>query len=447
MRIMPTQRNVLPNVTIVGCPNVGKSSLFNRIVKKRKAIVYMEVGTTRDRISQEVVHNNKRFILSDTGGFIQEDESQIIKLVRGQIKKAIEQSEILLFVCDGTGGINSHDLELANLLRKAGKKIILVVNKVDNKKVEEGIIDFYEFGLGKPYPVSSLHNLGVNDLLDDLVKQLPEGSPETEENSRAIKTAIVGKPNVGKSSFLNSLLKEERAIVDKVPGTTRDSVDTLFSDGDTEFLLIDTAGMRHKRKVKEAVDVYSIMRSLEAVKRSDVCVVLIDGFDGIRSDDLKILNLVFEDAKSCVLCINKWDLVRNIPEEKYKELIYHRADFLKKYPILFISAKTGHNVARVIETIKEVVKKSYTQVPTTSLNKLFNSIKSKGSFLSRKNPLKIYYGTQINAHPPKFLIFVDDAKRATELHKNIIENAIRRHFDFFGVTIKIEFRSSKGGRK
>lgn len=445
MKIMHKAASGIPKVAIVGRPNVGKSALFNRIIKARKAIVYSEVGTTRDRVSQETVFKGKRFVLTDTGGFIPDDADNILKCVKEQIKKAITESEILLFVCDGQSGPVPQDTELAALLRKSEKKIFLVVNKVDNKKMEEDIPDFYQLGLDKPYPVSALHNLGMDELLDSVAREFPSVEIEDKEKGMGgIKVAIVGRPNVGKSSFLNCLLKEERSIVDERPGTTRDTIDTYLKDGETEFILIDTAGLRHKRKIKEAVDVYSMARAKEAIERSEICLVLIDAYDGLVADDLKILELVLNEGKCCILCVNKWDLVEDPSFLKYQERIYERAVFLKKYPTLFTSTKTKFNVYNSLKYIKEIVANSKTRVPTPQLNKLLSSIKLKGPFSSKRNKLRLNYATQTAVQPPTFLVFVNNWKLVSEEHRNFIENLLRRNFGFFGAPIRLGFRGAKG---
>ncbi|MCX5716166.1 MAG: ribosome biogenesis GTPase Der, partial [Candidatus Omnitrophica bacterium] len=428
----------LPLVAIVGRPNVGKSSLFNRILNKRKAIVYQEAGTTRDRVSQEVEFEGKEFILTDTGGFLSEDVDKLWKSVKLQIKKAIEECDILLFVCDGKAGLLPQDSELAPILRKSGKKIILVVNKIDNEKMNAQVPDFYRLGLGEPYPVSVLHNLGVNKLLTDLTAVLPKAA-EREPEIEGIRVAIVGRPNVGKSSFINYLLKEERVIVSDIPGTTRDTVDTYLKSEKGDFILVDTAGLRHKRKLKEAVSVYSMMRAKEAIRRSSVCLVMVDGYDGIRVDDLKIAELVISEGKGCILCINKWDTVDVGPVE-YKEMVYSRAASLKKYPVIFVSAKTGYNVYNSLDTIKKVLEGLNTKLSTSQLNRLLDYMKSRGPFRGSSHPLKASYITQVAVSPPTFLIFVNKRKYITESHTNFIENILREDFGFFGTPIRLEFR-------
>jgi GTP-binding protein len=427
---MAKSSRALPQITIVGRPNVGKSSLFNRITRTRRAIVHMEMGTTRDRIGQEVDIAGRRFMLTDTGGFFSDEKTRIFRMVKEQIKKAVAQTDVLLFVCDGQEGLTPQDMELAALLRKANKRIFLVVNKLDNKRVEEeALMEYYRLGLDRPYPVSALHNIGVADLLEEVLRALPAAGPE-EKTGERIKVAVVGRPNVGKSSFINRLLQEERVIVDEMPGTTRDTVDTCFSDHDTEFILIDTAGLRHKRKIKEAVDVYSIMRTKEAILRSDACLVLIDAFDGLVADDLRILDMVFTTGKCCGLCVNKWDLIRGISPSRYKEMIYERAPFLTKYPVMFTSTKTGYNVYNSINVIRELMRSWALKVPTRRLNRLLDSLKRRGAT----------YITQTAVRPPAFLIFVNDSKPISEERRNFIENLLRKNFNFFGSPIRLEFR-------
>lgn len=428
----------LPRVAIVGRPNVGKSSLFNRILNKRKAIVYQEAGTTRDRVSQEVVYDDKAFILTDTGGFLPDEKELLLKSVKAQIKKAIEESDALLFVCDGQAGVMPQDLELVPMLRKFGKKIFLVVNKMDNEKMTAQVHDFYTLGLGEPYPVSVLHNIGISGLLEDLAKALPAAGPK-EAAVDAVRVAIVGRPNVGKSSFINYLLKEERVIVSELPGTTRDSVDTYLKSEKGDFILVDTAGLRHKRKLKEAVSVYSMMRAKEAICRSNVCLVLVDGYEGLRSDDLKIAELVVDEGKGCVLCVNKWDTVDTKPAE-YTKMIYSRAASLRKYPVLFTSAKTGYNVYNSLDIVKRVLEGLNTRLSTPQLNKLLGYMKSRGPFRTSSRGLKPSYITQAAVNPPTFLIFVNNRKYVTEVHTNFIENILREDFGFFGTPIRLEFK-------
>lgn len=430
----------LPIVCIVGRPNVGKSMLFNRIIGSRKAVVHETSHTTRDRIEAVYEQDEKSFLLVDTGGFMKSAPDRIAYFVKRQIEGAISEAEILLFVCDVKSGVTPQDEEIVPLLRKTNKKVFLVVNKVDNKELEGSIYDFYRLGLGDPYPVSAAHNLGVEKLLSDILKSV--GPVKGREEKAVYKIAIAGRPNVGKSLFLNNILKEERAIVDESPGTTRDSIDTVFRKDETVYLLIDTAGIRHKRKVKEAVDVYSIMRSKEAIERSDVVFLLIDGYEGLRNDDVKIFNFITDSGKCCVIVVNKWDLVKGIPMADYKNAIIRRTPPMDYYPIVFASAKTGRNVLSSIDMVKYVMENAKKKIATGELNKFLNKMKS-ASFHGMKRPPRIYYMVQRSAAPPVFLAFVDDLRLATTNCTNFIEGALRKEFFFMGTPIKIEYRPSQ----
>lgn len=428
----------LPSVCIVGRPNVGKSTLFNRIVGKRKAVVYETRGTTRDRIEALIDRQEKSFRLIDTGGFMKSSQDKILSLVRKQIVEAIEEADVLLFLCDATTGITPEDEEIVPILRKSEKKIILAVNKVDNNTLEENVYDFFKFGLGAPYPISAIHNRGVNTLIDDLIETF--ASDEKMGAEPLYKIAIAGRPNVGKSLFLNTLLERERVIVDETPGTTRDSIDTYFKkDGDL-FLLIDTAGMRHRRKVKEAIDIYSMSRSREAIERSDVTFILIDGYEGLRNDDIRVFSHVVESGKCCVFIVNKWDLVSKTEMAKYKQAILRRTPSIAKYPIVFTSAKTGRNVSTCIDMAKEIMGNSKRYIETKELNKFLGNLRrSSGKVTTKKIP-KIYYIVQTSIRPPKFLIFVNDPKLITGTFKNFIENLLRREYNFHGTPISINCR-------
>ncbi|MDD5450072.1 MAG: ribosome biogenesis GTPase Der [Candidatus Omnitrophica bacterium] len=429
-------------IALVGRPNVGKSSIFNCIVRARRAIVHQERGTTRDRITETVTFKDKRFILTDTGGYISGDKTRILKMVKGQIEKAIDDSDILLFICDAKAGPLPEDFELAAILRKSNKKIFLAVNKVDNENMRDGVVDFYQLGLDKPYPVSAAHDIGIDELLEDVTAGFSLAGPAAD-TALQLKVAIVGRPNAGKSSFVNYLLKEERVIVDETPGTTRDAIDTLLKEDGTEYILIDTAGLRHKRKLKEAADIYGMMRAKEAIKRSQVVLVLIDACAGLLADDLGILDMVIDEGKDCIVCVNKWDLVKGLAQDDYKENLYDRAKFLTKYPVIFTSTKTGYNVYNSLKLIREVTAASSQKVSTHRLNKLLDSLKRGGPFRPGKNKLKVNFMTQIKTNPPTFLMFIDGRRFVTEDHMNFIENALRRNFGFFGAPVKFEFRESK----
>ena len=432
----------LPAVCIVGRPNVGKSTLFNRIIRERKAVVHDTSGTTRDRIEALYEGAETSFRLIDTGGFLRQNNGgRIDNMVKKQIKGAIDEADLLLFVCDASSGIVAQDEELIPMLRKSNKKVLLVVNKVDNKKSEDSVYDFFQFGLGEPYPVSAIHNIGIDTLMKGLAKTF--GANENKKKEKVIyKIAITGRPNVGKSLFLNTLLEEDRVIVDNVPGTTRDSVDTHFRKNDDLYLLIDTAGIRHKRKVKEAIDVYSMSRSREAIERSDVSFLLIDGYDGLRNDDVKIFNYIVESGKCCVIVVNKWDLVKKITMADYTNAILRKTPGIKSYPIVFTSAKSGRNLPSCMDMVKYVTTNAAKKIGTNDLNKILPKMKLAVSKIGKGRP-KLSYIVQVSNNPPSFLIFVNDVKFMTSNQTHLIESILRKEFFFFGSPIRIKYRSKK----
>lgn len=438
------ERNLLPVVSIVGKPNVGKSSLFNRIIGKRQAVVEKCEGTTRDRIESPVKIKGKSFILVDTGGLLLRETDEIQDLVKSQIEKAIISSDALLFVCDGENGLSPLDADLAHQLRKSGKKIILVINKIDNEKRQENLLDFYELGLGEPFGISCLHNLGVTNLLDELRDALPLSSEAEREALRPIKIAICGRPNVGKSSFLNKVLGEERVIVHEKPGTTRDSIDIYFEKDGIMFLLIDTAGIRHKRKVREAVDVYSMMRARASIDRSDIVILLIDGMEGVTNDDAKILDYIKERGKGCVIAVNKWDLVKGIEMSRYKEAVLKRMPEARNFPIAFISAKTGRNVEDAFNLVKSIKANLDLFIDRDALTDLVKEIKPENVRIPlRKKYPRFYYMTQVGNSPKRFLVFVNDIRAVSGFHAAFIENRLREKFPLKGVPIRIIYRKMR----
>jgi len=440
--MMEDKSENMNTVCIVGRPNVGKSSLFNRIIGMRRAIVYQESGTTRDRLFCRMEWMRARFSLIDTGGFMPKTQDRISELVKKQIHQAIDESTAIIFVCDVTSGILPFDEELAVLLRKSNKRIFLAINKVDNEKLVDNVNDFYNLSMGKPYPVSALHNKGIGELLDSLVEYIGPSSGEDKDEGNFIRIAILGRPNVGKSSYFNSLINQERVIVDEVPGTTRDSIDIYFKHNDTEFIIIDTAGIRHKRKIKEAVDVYGILRAKETMSRSDAVIVLIDGYDGLRKDDMKILDMISREGKGCVLVVNKWDLVKNVPMETYKKALLNRAVFLRDFPIAFVSCLVKRNVLQPIELIKKVIENSRRRISIKKLEALNAELRRIRLPCGKRGSLvKFNHIAQIGITPPRFLVFINDARLASEEFDNFLKRELRLRFDFFGVPIVIEYRT------
>lgn len=432
----------VPVVSIVGRPNVGKSSLFNRVIGSRHAVVEEREGTTRDRIEKPLKINGKNFILVDTGGFFPRAGSEIQALIKTQIKKAVASSDILLFVCDGQAGLLPLDMDLAQVLRKSGKKIILAVNKIDNqKRAEENLPDFYRVGLGEPQGISCLHNIGVEKLLEDVIGKLPLHCEAEFEKTHPIKIAIVGRPNVGKSSFLNKVLDEERVIVHEKAGTTRDSIDSYFKKDGILFLLIDTAGLRHKKKVKEAVDIYSMMRAKEAIDRSDAALLLIDGMEGVVRDDVKIFQYILSKGVGCAVLINKWDLVSGIEMSRYEKALLKKMPEAANFPIEFMSAKTGRNALEAFNLVKVIKTNSDLLIDTETLGEFLKEINPESVRLpSRKRAPRFYYMTQAGTFPKEFLIFVNDTKAVTNAHTAFIENRLREHFPLEGVPVKIMYR-------
>ncbi|MBI4681311.1 MAG: ribosome biogenesis GTPase Der [Nitrospirae bacterium] len=435
----------IPVVAIVGRPNVGKSSLFNRFVGKRKAIVDKVSGITRDRLYETIQWEDRSFRLVDTGGMIPKDKGRLSSLILKQVEMAIDESVLVLFLLDVKDGITPIDWQIADLLRKRGCKVILVVNKVDTDNYSLKVLDFYELGLGEPYSISALHGLGIGDLLDRITDSLGKAGDEKEDGDiDRIKIAIVGRPNVGKSSFLNYLLQEDRVIVDAAPGTTRDSIDTLFEKDGNKFIVIDTAGIRHKSKIKEVLDVYSMSRSLESIRHSDVNLVMLDAVQGVTVEDLKIINTVEKEGKGIEIVLNKWDLVKDVRMEHYEKSIRNRARFLDYAPILFTSCLTGRNCLKAIDLSAEIFKNSSRTVKTPELNEALQEIqKSRSSPFRSGRTLKLHYITQAGIRPPKFMIFVNNKKMVKPDHAKFIEHHLRRAFDWTGSPIRLEFRNSR----
>lgn len=429
-----------PVVAIVGRPNVGKSTLFNRIAGKRISIVENEPSITRDRIYADAEWLNNHFLLVDTGGIDLDDDTELKEEVKNQTETAIEEAEVILFVVDGRAGIQPMDLEVANLLRKSGKSIILAVNKVDTKELEEEVkYDFYELGLGEPFSISAEHALNIGDLLDEVISYFPtEDEPEYEEDT--IRFSVIGRPNVGKSSLVNQILGVERVIVGETAGTTRDAVDTYFKVGDRNFVIIDTAGMRKKGKVEPGVEKYSVIRSLKAVDRSDVVLMVLDATEGITAQDKRVAGYAHEEGKAMVLVINKWDLIEkeNNTDQRYAREIRYEAGFLNYAPITFVSALTGKRVSEILEIVEYVAEQHARRVKTNTLNNVIKEAISMSEPPSDKGRrLKVYYATQPRVKPPLFVLFVNDPDLMHFSYKRYLKNSIRDAFGFSGTPITI----------
>lgn len=436
-----------PIIAIVGRPNVGKSTLFNRLTQTRKAIIEDVAGVTRDRLYEDGEWNGRQFTLIDTGGIDTVDKDHILKNVRLQAEIAIEESDLILFMVDASVGVTQEDETVAQILRKSDKTVILVANKVKDFEDLMPVYEFYSLGFEHVVPIAAVDGRNTGDLLDLMVSLLPDAPPVTA-GVDASSIAVVGRPNVGKSSLCNRLLGEERSIVSDVPGTTRDAIDTPFRYNGENYILVDTAGMRRRKKVELATEKYSVVRSLHAVDRSDVVLMIIDGSQGLTDQDKRIVGYAHEQGKGIVLVVNKWDLVekdhktQKEMEDKFKgELL-----FLAYAPMIFVSAVTGQRVGQIMETVHAVVENRLMRVPTGVLNDIIREAVLKNPPPTDKGKrLKIYYATQIGVAPPTFALFVNDQEIMHFSYLRYLENRIRDYFIFEGTTLRLQLRNRKEG--
>ncbi len=434
-----------PIVAIVGRPNVGKSTLFNRIGQKRVSIVEDIPGVTRDRIYLDAEWLNREFTIVDTGGIELESSNHILTAMRDQAKIAIDEADTIVFIVDGKAGLTAADLEVANLLRHANKPVILVVNKIDNIKNEPDIFEFYNLGLGDPLAISAVNGLNIGDLLDEIIARLPVDAGE-EEVSDQIKVAVIGRPNVGKSSLVNAILGQERSIVSDIPGTTRDAIDSHFQQGDWHFVFIDTAGMRRKAKVEVPVERYSVMRSLRAVDRADVVVMVIDAVDGVTEQDKKIAGYAHEAGKASLIVVNKWDLIEKDGKTalKFTETIRTELAFLQYAPVLYTSALTKQRVPRIIELVKFVADQHSMRIATSVVNQVIaDATAVNPPPAHRGKRLKIFFVTQPSVKPPTFIFFVNEPEVMHFSYLRFLENKLRECFGFEGTPLKLVVRGRK----
>ncbi|MBQ3101810.1 ribosome biogenesis GTPase Der [bacterium] len=428
-------------IAIVGRPNVGKSTLINRILGERKSIVDDMAGVTRDRIYFDAEWQDKPFIMIDTGGIITDDtESEFVQNIFTQAKIAIEEADLILFVVDAKSGLSPYDKDIANILRREKKKVILVANKVDSIDEITNISDFYELSLGEPQAVSALHGSGgVGDLLDLITEDIEKKS--NYDDSSKIKVAIVGKPNAGKSSILNSILNENRAIVSDVSGTTRDSINSEITYKDQEFILIDTAGIRKKSKVSYGIEAFAVDRALRSIREADVAVIVIDAVENISDQDKKIMQTVEEAGVGVIVAFNKWDLIQNVQTHKYEKEVEQEIPFLSYAKKLFISAKTGKRLTSILDEAMVVAAERNKRVSTGILNKVINeSIELNPPASVKGKRLRIYYSTQVKAKPPTFALFVNNVDLIRDSYKKYLAKKLRENFGFFGTPIRIGFR-------
>ncbi len=437
-----------PTVAIVGRPNVGKSTFFNYIVGKRISIVQDEPGVTRDRVYADATWRGRTFSLIDTGGIEPESEDVIVSQMREQANIAINVADVILFITDIKQGVTADDQDIALMLRKSKKKVILVCNKADNYgKTTDDIYEFYNLGLGDPYPVSSVNAIGIGDVLDAIYESFPEKAENEDEDT--IKVALIGKPNVGKSSLVNKILGENRVIVSDIAGTTRDAIDSEFENEFGKYVFIDTAGIRRKSKVDEQIEKYSVMRSLLAVERADVCILMIDANEGVTEQDTKIAGEAHEAGKGVIIAVNKWDEYEKDTNstEKYKKEIYNKLSYLSYAPIIFISAKTGQRVNKLFELINMVASQNAMRVSTSVLNQVLNeAIAIVQPPTDKGKRLKIYYMTQASTKPPTFVVFVNDKKLFHFSYERYLINQIRKEFTLTGTPVRmiVRERNEKG---
>ena len=433
-----------PIVAIVGRPNVGKSTFVNRLIGSRESIVDDMPGVTRDRLYFDVDWASRQFTVIDTGGIIPGMEDEIMVSIYTQVEIAAEQADVILFLVDGKDGLNPTDEDIANLLRKSFKKtVFLVVNKIDTPEKMSLINEFYAMGMGEPYPISAMHGTGdVGDLLDEVVKVLPEYSEK--EKIEKIKLSVVGKPNVGKSSLVNSLLGEDRVIVSEVSGTTRDTIDTELTVDGVNYTLVDTAGIRKKARVEYGIEKFSVTRSLKAIRNSDVVLLMIDATEGLTDQDKKISQIIVEDGRAFIILVNKWDAIENKETNSVNDFtkkIRKECPFLDYVPLLFISAKTKQRLSKIFPAVQEAYEFTNKRIATNLLNKVILEALSLNPPPSQKGKrLRIYYSTQASVAPPTFILFVNNKDILTQSYERYLENKLRESFGFFGTPIRIVIR-------
>ena len=429
-----------PTVAIIGKPNVGKSTFFNYIVGSRISIVEDTPGVTRDRVYAETNWRGRNFTVVDTAGIEPESDDTIISQMREQAKIAIDIADVILFLTDVKQGVTAADQEIAIMLKKSKKPVVLVCNKADNMSRDRNeIYEFYNLGMGEPYPVSAANALGIGDVLDALYENFPEKNDDEDDDGR-IKVAVIGKPNVGKSSLINKILGENRTIVSNIAGTTRDAIDTEYENEYGKYVLIDTAGIRRKSKVSESIEKFSIMRTLLAIERADVCLMMIDANEGVTDQDAKIAGEAHEAGKGIIIVVNKWDEYEKETGtlEKYKKDIYAKLSYLSYAPVIFISAKTGQRVDKLFNMINNVAEQNAMRVSTATLNQVINeAIAIVQPPTDKGKRLKILYGTQVSTKPPTFVIFVNNKELFHFSYERYLVNQIRKEFGLEGTSVRI----------
>lgn len=434
----------LPVVAVVGRPNVGKSTLFNKLIGQRLSIVEDTPGVTRDRIYSKCEWRNRKFMVVDTGGIEPKEDDRMLTLMRQQAELAISHADVIVFVTDVRSGVTANDYAVADMLQRSGKPIVLAVNKCDNLgEMPMEVYEFYNLGLGDPYPISSVHGHGTGDILDEIVSHFPE-EQEEELDENDIRVAVIGKPNAGKSSLINRIAGEERVIVSDIAGTTRDATDTVIEREEGRFIFIDTAGIRRKSKITERVEHFSVLRAYMAVDRADVCVIMIDATTGFTEQDSKVAGYAHEQGKGCIVAVNKWDAVENKNDKTmqvFKNKLAQDFSFMSYVPFIFISAKTGQRVEKLFSMIQSVHKQNSLRVSTGVLNDVLAYATARVQPPSDKGRrLKIYYMTQASTKPPTFVLFVNRADLFHFSYQRYIENQIRTTFGLEGTPVRLIIR-------
>lgn len=435
-----------PVVALVGRPNVGKSTLFNRLIEEPLSIVEDVPGTTRDRIYADAQWGGLAFTFVDTGGLVPDSTVDLEASVRAQVEIAMAEAEVIVFLVDVDEGLTATDIDIASLLRRSNKPVLLAANKADNERRRQAAVEFYELGLGEPHPISALHGTGTGDLLDVILDVVPMRPPELEVEG--IRIAIVGRPNVGKSSLLNTILGQERMIVSEKPGTTRDAVDSLVEWDGQAVILIDTAGIRRRGRVAPGIEHYSVIRALRAIQRSEVALLLLDAVEGVTAQDAHIGGYIVEEAKGVVIVVNKWDLIEkdHYTTDAYTREIRRALKFIAYAPIVFVSAMTGQRVGKAVDVAMSVQEGRSSRVPTARLNELVQDAVARHSPPSKRGTrLKIYYATQARTAPPLFVFFVNEPKLVHFSYRRYLENQLREAFGFEGSPLRLSFRRRRAG--
>lgn len=432
---------MIPTVALVGRPNVGKSTLFNKIVGKKIAIIEDLPGVTRDRIYQETSYNNKKFYLVDTGG-IDASKMKFNDEIKMQAEIAIKEADIVVFIVDGKEGLTSNDLMVRDLLRKSNKKVIVAINKMDNKEAQNHIYDFYELGFNTYIPISSIHNMGYIELMEEITKEFHE---QEEKQDTRLKFSIIGRPNVGKSSLMNALLNEERVVVSNIAGTTRDSIDSVLKYHNEEYVLIDTAGMRKKGRVFEAIEKYSLFRSLKAIDRSDICLVVINAEEGIKEHDKHIAGYAIERGKGLIFVVNKWDTVKDKTIPEFEKEMRAEFQFATYAPIVYLSALTKKRIHTLMPEVIKIGENIKREIPTSILNNVIldaYQLNLPPSYKGKR--LKIYFSNQTGVKPPKFTLRVNNKGLVHFSYERYLENKLRENFELEGTPIILQFKNRNG---